>query len=184
MPNISAIDYTDAQMTGALSKEDILALLQTTPPLVENLCDIQQQVQTNGIDLTVKEVALFISPGTIDINNKERVLADTSTLAFNTRGELELKSGCYLVTHNEIINLPNDIMALAMPRSSLLRCGVSIHNAIWDAGYSGRSRSLMVVYNSYGFRLYRDARIIQLVFFRLSHQVTEGYKGMFQGENV
>jgi dUTP pyrophosphatase len=74
-------------------------------------------------------------------------------------------------------------MALAMPRSSLLRCGVTVHTAVWDAGYSGRSQSLMVVYNPRGFRLQRNARIVQLVFFRLT-QETEGYQGIYQGENT
>lgn len=92
--------------------------------------------------------------------------------------------GCYLVTYNEVVNLPKDVMALAMPRSSLLRCGVSVHTAVWDAGYSGRSQSLMAIYNPRGFRLLKDARIIQLVFLRLSHEVAEGYQGMFQRENL
>ena len=171
-------------MTGVLSKEDILTLLKTTPTLVENLYDIQQQVQPNGIDLTAKEVTLFTSPGIISTGNQARVLSDPTPLIFDTHGKVELPPGCYLVTYNEIINLPNNIMALAMPRSSLLRCGVSIHNAVWDAGYSGRSRSLMVIYNPQGFHLYKDARIVHLVFFQLSHEVSEGYKGIFQGENI
>jgi len=171
-------------MTVILSREDILEMLKATPPLVESLCDIQQQVQPNGVDLTVKEIALLSSPGSLNLRNEARVLPSTSPLIFNGLGGIDLLPGCYLVTHNEVVNLPKNMMALAMPRSSLLRCGVSIHNAVWDAGYSGRSQSLMVVYNSQGFRLYKDARIIQLVFFRLSHEVAEGYKGMFQGENI
>jgi len=171
-------------MTAILSREDILEMLKATPPLVESLCDVQQQVQTNGVDLTVKEIALLSSPGSLNLKNEARVLSSTSPLVFDGLGGIDLLPGCYLVTHNEIVNLPKNIMALAMPRSSLLRCGVSIHNAVWDAGYSGRSQSLMVVYNSQGFRLYKDARVVQLVFFRLSHEVAEGYKGMFQGENI
>jgi len=171
-------------MTAILSREDILEMLKATPPLVESLCDVQQQVQLNGVDLTVKEIALLSSPGSLNLRNEARVLSSTSPLVFDGLGGIDLLPGCYLVTHNEVVNLPKNIMALAMPRSSLLRCGVSIHNAVWDAGYSGRSQSLMVVYNSQGFRLYKDARVVQLVFFRLSHEVAEGYKGMFQGENI
>ena len=158
--------------------------LGASPPLVENLCDVQQQVQPNGIDLTLKEVALFSSPGSLSPGNKNRVLSSTSPLVFDGLGRLDLVPGCYLVTFNEVVNLPRNIMALAMPRSSLLRCGVSIHSAVWDAGYSGRSQSLMVVYNLQGFRLHRNARIIQMVFFFLSREVTQGYQGMFQGENI
>jgi dUTP pyrophosphatase len=171
-------------MFGVLSREDILKMLGASPPLVENLCDAQQQVQPNGIDLTLKEVALLSSPGSLGPGNEGRVLSNTSPLVFDGLGHVDLLPGCYLVTYNEVVNLPKNIMALAMPRSSLLRCGVSIHNAIWDAGYSGRSQSLMVVYNTQGFRLYRNARIVQMVFFFLSREVAQGYQGVFQGENI
>jgi len=65
----------------------------------------------------------------------------------------------------------------------LLRCGVTVNTAVWDAGYSGRSQSLMVVYNPQGFRIQRNARIVQLVFLRLTHE-TEGYRGVYQRENI
>jgi dUTP pyrophosphatase len=171
-------------MFSILSREDILKMLGATPPLVENLCDVQQQVQPNGIDLTLKEIALFSSAGSLGPGNKDRSLSGTSPFVFDGLGRVDLLPGCYLVTYNEVVNLPRNTMALAMPRSSLLRCGVSIHNAVWDAGYSGRSQSLMVVYNPQGFRLYRNARIVQMVFFLLSREVARGYQGMFQGENI
>ena len=170
--------------SAVLSREDILELLKVTPPLVEDLCDIEQQVQPNGIDLTVKEIFMFSSPGRISIQNESRVLSGTSPLVFDGLGSIDLLPGCYLVTCNEIVNLPKGIMALATPRSSLLRCGVSVHTAVWDAGYSGRSQALMVVYNPQGLRLHKNARIIQLVFFHLAREVTDGYNGIFQRENI
>jgi dUTP pyrophosphatase len=171
-------------MLGILCREDILNLLKENPPLVDNLCDIEQQVQPNGIDLTLKEVALLSSCGSLGLNNESRVISGTSSLVFDGLGRVDLLPGCYLVTYNEVVNLPKNIMALATPRSSLLRCGVSIHSAVWDAGYSGRSQSLMVVYNPQGLRLHRNARIIQMVFFLLSGEVAQGYRGVFQGENT
>jgi dUTP pyrophosphatase len=171
-------------MFGVLSREDILKMLGASPPLVENLCNTQQQIQPNGIDLTIKELALFSSLGRLGPDNESRALSITSPLVFDGLGCIDLLPGCYLVTYNEVVNLPKNIMALAMPRSSLLRCGVSIHNAVWDAGYSGRSQSLMMVYNPQGFRLHRNARIVQMVFFSLSREVAQGYQGVFQGENI
>ena len=159
-------------------------MLEAEPPLVENLCDVQQQVQPNGIDLTLKEIALLSSTGSMGSGNEGRVLSTTSPLVFDGLGRVDLLPGCYLITFNEVVNIPRNIMALARPRSSLLRCGVSVHNAVWDAGYSGRSQGLMVVYNPQGFRLYRNARIVQMVFSPLSNEVNEGYKGIFQGENA
>jgi len=169
---------------GILSREDIQKMLKASPPLVENLCDVQQQIQPNGIDLTLKEVALLSSPGSLGFSNEDRVLSCTSPLVFDGLGRLDLLPGCYLITYNEVVNLPKNMMALVAPRSSLLRCGVSIHSAVWDAGYSGRSQSLMVVHNPQGFRLHRNARIVQIVFFFLSREVAQGYQGIFQGENI
>ena len=171
-------------MFGIFSREDILKMLKASPPLVDNLVDIQQQVQPNGIDLTLKEIALLSSSGSLGLSNESRALSSTSPLVFDGLGRIDLLPGCYLVTYNEVVNIPRNIIALATPRSSLLRCGVSIHSAVWDAGYSGRSQSLMVVYNPRGFRIYRNARIVQMVFFLLSREVAQGYQGIFQGENV
>ena len=172
------------RMSLALTGDEIRGLLGAMPPLVEGMVRVDEQVQPNGIDLTLKEIVMFSSAGSIGYGNEVRILSDTLPLVFDGLGTIDLPPGCYQITYNEIVHLPNDIMALALPRSSLLRCGVSIHTAVWDAGYTGRSQSLMVVYNPYGLRLYRDARIIQLIFFRLSHKVDQGYKGTFQGENI
>jgi dUTP pyrophosphatase len=42
---------------------------------------------------------------------------------------------------------------------------------------------LLVVYHPQGIKLQRDARIIQLIFFKLTGQ-TQGYNGAYQGENM
>jgi dUTP pyrophosphatase len=171
-------------MHGVLSREDILSLLKGNPPLVDNLCDIDRQVQPNGVDLTLREIALLSARGSLGVNGESRVISGASPLVFDGLGRVDLMPGCYLITFNEVVSLPRSIMALARPRSSLLRCGVGIHTAVWDAGYSGRSQALMVVYNPQGFRLHRNARITQMVFFCLSSEVGEGYRGLFQGENI
>jgi len=170
-------------MGAVLSKEDILDLLKRTPPLVECPVNLEEQIQPNGIDLTVNSVALIASSGQMGPAAEERRLSGHSPLQFDALGYLDLPAGCYVITYNEILHLPKNVIALGKPRSSLLRCGVGVQTAVWDAGYSGRSQSLMVVYNPYGFRLSRDARILQLVFFLLTRESLEGYQGMFQGEN-
>ncbi len=171
-------------MAAVLSKQDILDLMKRTPPLVEAAIDLEEQIQPNGIDLTVRDIALIASGGEIGSTAEERRLSNHSPLQFDALGFLNLPAGCYVVTYNEIINLPKNIIALGKPRSSLLRCGVNIGTAVWDAGYSGRSQSLMVVYNPYGFRLRRNARVMQLVFFLLTRESVSGYEGIFQRENL
>ena len=168
---------------GVLGKRSLLRLLQANPPLVEGLISLEEQLQPNGIDLTVGQVAMLGSQGWLGVGSQERRLSTPSPLVFDGLGFLELPAGCYLVTYNETVHLPSDVAALGRPRSTLLRCGVALHTAVWDAGYSGRSQSLMVVYNPYGFRLARNARIMQLVSFLLT-ETTEGYQGVYQGENI
>ncbi len=170
-------------MAAILSKQDIQRLLQQKPPLVEGCINLEEQVQPNGIDLTLREVALLQSSGRIAVVSSQRLVSDLAPLVFDGLDFVDLMPGAYIVTYNEIIHLPKNIMALATPRSSLLRCGVTINTAVWDAGYSGRSQSLMVVYNPQGFRLQRNARIVQLIFHQLT-QETEGYQGAYQGENI
>jgi len=63
---------------------------------------------------------------------------------------------------------------------------VGLHTAVWDAGYHGRSQALLTVYNPSGFRVARDARIVQMVFMYLARSLSaeEAYQGRFQGENI
>ncbi|OGO36800.1 MAG: deoxyuridine 5'-triphosphate nucleotidohydrolase [Chloroflexi bacterium RBG_16_57_8] len=166
-----------------LSKSDIRRLLQNTPPLIECCMDLEAQLQPNGIDITVRDIASLQSPGRIAVSNAQRSVSELVPLTYDGEGFVDLPPGPYVITHNEIVHLPTNVMALARPRSSLLRCGVTVETAVWDAGYSGRSQSLLVVHNTNGFRLQKDARVAQLVFFRLTGE-TEGYKGVYQGENV
>ena len=166
-----------------LAARDIRRLIKDNPPLVEGYIDIDAQVQANGFDLTLRDVAEIKSAGQIALANSQRVVADLSPLAFDSAGNIELATGSYMITYNEIVHLPKNIMALGRPRSSLLRCGVNVGTAVWDAGYEGRSQSLLIVHNPRGFRVQKNARLIQLVFFELTGE-TEGYKGIYQGENI
>ena len=170
-------------MAAVLSKQDIHRLLQQEPPLIEGYVNLEEQMQPNGIDLTLREVAMLQSPGKIGVKDSQRVVSDLAPLVFDGLDFIDLVPGAYVITNNEIIHLPKDVIALAKPRSSLLRSGVNTNTAVWDAGYSGRSQSLMVVYNPQGIRLQRNARIMQLVFLQLT-QETEGYRGVYQGENI
>ena len=165
-----------------LCRDDILALIQGTPPLVECYLDIEAQLQTNGFDLSLRSISLFTSAGKLALDNRNRILSQQKRLDFNSDGLLHLDQGVYSITYNEIVHLPKDIMALGLSRSSLLRNGASLHTAVWDAGYSGRSESLLVVHNPLGLDLEKNARVLQLVFSKLTGK-SQGYQGMYQGEN-
>lgn len=148
------------------------------------MIDPETQVQPNGIDITVETISRFRGPGTLGRTNATRVLPVTDDLAYEPDGSLYLPEGAYQIRFNEKVNLPSWLMAYARPRSSLLRSGVALHTAVWDAGYSGRGMSLLVVYHPAGFRVERDARICQLVFHPLVAATKAGYAGAYQHEGA
>ena len=169
---------------GALDRDSIVRLINGSPPLVERYICLEDQLQPNGFDLTLREVATYQTPGSLGRCAHQREISRCQPVPANDDGFLSLGPGPYLVTFNEVVNLPKDLMALGRPRSTLLRCGVTIHTAVWDAGYSGRSQAMLMVSNPLGFRLELDARILQLVFLPLANPASEGYRGAYQGEGL
>ena len=164
--------------------DTLRARLAAEPPLVEGLVDAETQIQMNGVDFTLREVARFDEePGTIDFDNSERRTPETFSIDPDEAGFWHLQAGAYWVVYNEIVNIPPDMYAMARTRSSLLRSGAQIATALWDSGYSGRSGSLLLVANPAGLRLKRNARVIQLVFYELDAPAAKTYTGRYQNEN-
>ncbi|MHB8119651.1 MAG: deoxyuridine 5'-triphosphate nucleotidohydrolase [Methanothrix sp.] len=152
--------------------------------LLESMIDPETQTQMCGMELTLQKIERFTSAGAVAFDNIERELPRTEMMDFGASGWIDLAAGAYLVTFNEIVNVPKDVAALARARSTLLRCGASLETALWDPGYRGRSQSLLVVYNPHGLRLKKNARLMQLVFLRLEKEVEKVYSGKYQGENI
>jgi len=155
-----------------------------TRSLVEGAIDLEKQTQMCGMELTMQKIERFTSAGAVAFDNIERVLPSTDALDFDSSGWIDLAPGAYLVTFNEIVNIPRDVAALARARSTLLRCGASLETALWDPGYRGRSQSLLVVHNPQGLRLKKNARLMQLIFLRLENVAEKLYSGKYQGENI
>lgn len=142
------------------------------------------QFQPAGVDLTLQRVLALATQGSIDHDNKERQLSEAHELAFDGNGWITLGKGAYKVIYNEVVSIPADCCALAFTRSSLLRCGAFVACAVWDPGYSGRSESLLVVENGAGMRLKKNAKLIQLVFVKLSSEARHLYEGRYKNENI
>ena len=141
------------------------------------------QVQPAGCDMTLKEVHSVEEAGEIDFDNSKRKISKTGKLEFGADGRILLPQGCYKIIYNEYVNIPLDSAAFGFPRSSLLRCGADIRCAVWDPGYHGRSESLLVVNNSHGIVLHKNAKVMQLVFVKLEAKAEKGYDGQYKGEN-
>ena len=167
-----------------LNRNSIEHMIEGSPPLLEDFLSLEAQLQPNGFDMTMRDISRLTSSGAVGVEESSRVLSETEVMEFGPDGWLKLDPGPHLVTFNEVVNLPLGVMALGRPRSTLLRSGVSVHTAVWDAGYHGRSQALLVVYHPDGYHLQRNARLMQLVFFQLETAASRGYQGRFQSENI
>ena len=55
-------------MTTVLSREHIQKLLGLKPPLIEGFKNLDEQLQPNGFDLTLREIYVLQSPGRVTIS--------------------------------------------------------------------------------------------------------------------
>ncbi|MDD5730558.1 MAG: deoxyuridine 5'-triphosphate nucleotidohydrolase [Candidatus Omnitrophica bacterium] len=169
-----------------LNRGEILELVKNKG-LVSGFIDMETQLTPNGFDLTVSNIYEFISGGELDFSNKERVLPGTKEVFPQKKnkedkfGWWDLKKGVYKVRSNEIISLPNDLIAVSFPRSSLLRMGVFTHTGVWDAGFKGVSEFILAVDNLSGARIKQNARVVQLIFEKIN-ETDCWYNGIYQNK--
>ncbi|MRR29098.1 deoxyuridine 5'-triphosphate nucleotidohydrolase, partial [bacterium] len=86
-------------MGSVLSAAKIRELQKNTPPLIEGLLDADQQIQPNGVDLSLYSVQAFQSGGQLGFTSSERVLPELTPVDFMD-GWVDLPQGQYLVTFN------------------------------------------------------------------------------------
>jgi dUTP pyrophosphatase len=161
--------------------------------IVTDMVDADNQEQMCGIDLTVKKIERYLGIGVLDFDNKKRKLPKLAeikperSVALPGDDSIEgyrLEAGCYLVSFNETVSVPEDCCGIARPRSSLLRCGATIETSVWDPGYKGKSQSMLVVHNPVGIILGKDAKLMQIVFMRMETAASKTYSGVYQGEGI
>jgi dUTP pyrophosphatase len=155
--------------------------------LIENYPHLETQLTPNGFDLTAKEIHRFKDGGKLDFSNSEREIPDTERIEPVKKDEgddygwWDLEPGVYKIVTNEIVDLPNDLVGFAFPRSSLLRMGCTIENGVWDGGYRGRSEFMLKVDNSEGVEIKENARVNHIVFHKME-ETEDGYDGIYQEE--
>lgn len=135
------------------------------------------QVQPNGVDLTLEAVFRPAEPGRID--------RDTTTVAdrevVSPKDDYyRLEPGHYVVRYGDPVRIPAEHVGFVYPRSSLLRNGCTLDTAVWDAGYEGVGEGLLEV--GHPIEIQPGARICQLVLATADHHGT--YDGNYQEEHL
>jgi len=141
-------------------------------------CNIEN-VQSAGVDLRIEK--LYEICGQAYLGTEERKLPK---LMEKNDAYFRLAPGqYYLCLTTESVNMPGDLIAFILPRSTLFRCGVSLRTAVVDPGYKG---ALTIGIKNEGpleFKLKRGARIAQIVFSEVKGEA-EKYNGKYQGGKV
>ena len=137
----------------------------------------EEQLQPNGVDLTVAKIHDQTSAGRIGRNDKE--IGEREEIE-PVDGVFNLDPGAYIVQYGETVHIPEEHIGFIYPRSSLMRNSCMLHTAVWDAGYEGKGEGLLEVHHK--IEIEQGARIAQIVFAEADHEGT--YDGSYQGENV
>ena len=162
-----------------LGYERIKELIKTKK-LLENVDE--KNVQPAGVDLRVKCIYRLNSGGFIGIKNRRS--PDVEVVADNEGEKFTLKPNEFvLVETMEKVNMPNDLLAIILPRSSLFRCGVSLHTAVVDPGFIGTLTFGMKNLSEHPFEIEIGARIGQIVFEEVKGN-RKLYNGRYQGGKV
>ncbi len=96
---------------------------------------------------------------------------------------LELMPGeSKLIVTKETVNLPANVVAKTISKSSFARCGVSIGDVGgWvDAGYKGQLTLLAVNFGDSAFELRRIKEICQIIFLQADSEAEKIYNGHYQ----
>ena len=132
-----------------------------------------------GYDLRLGRIYSLKSDGLLTASARqtpkvEEVEADQHTL----------RPGDYVLLETlEKINMPLNLAARILNRSTVFRCGCTLINAFVDPGYRGTLTFGLKNLSTRDFTVERGARIAQIVFEEVAGE-TEGYCGRYQGGKV
>lgn len=132
-----------------------------------------------GYDLRINRIYKLNSGGFIGAS--DRKTPEVEEVAFE---KYTLKPNEYvLIETAEKVNMPSDVAARILPRSSLFRCGCCLITALVDPGYRGVLIVGLKNLSGFDFVVERGARVAQIVFEGVDGK-TSAYGGRYQGGKV
>jgi len=149
--------------------------------VAEHLSPVEEggeQVQPNGVDLTVQSIHEQVGAG--EIREGGKTVGNRKELSTDNKGFYTIGSGAYIVEYGEQIKIPDGSIGLVLPRSSLMRNSSMLHTAVWDSGYEGIGEGLLEVNKT--IRVQQGSRIGQMIY--ADAENNEQYDGDYQGERL
>jgi deoxycytidine triphosphate deaminase len=141
--------------------------------------DSGEQKQPAGFDVTVSNIQSFPQSWfTLGIEKGENSVLVQVPVSDNSY--FDLSPGAYFVELNEITTIPPDAIGILLPRSTLLRNGLDVRTALFDPGYSGQPKVMLVCHRP--VRIQKFSRIGQLIILKSDREFSSKYSGRYQGE--
>lgn len=154
--------------------------------LVENLSERElHNPEGAGFDLRIGELYKVSGKGFLGI--QERETPDMELIAKyqeDKKIKVRLEPKIYYVLKTiESVNMPEDLLAIMTPRSTLFRSGVFIFGGQTPPGYKGGL--VMGIYNfrDVSFEIEMGSRVVHIMFFHVEG-MSNLYRGQWQGGRV
>ncbi len=142
------------------------------------------KVNPNGVDVRLDNVAR-IDDGKLIMIGGEKFEVDTPSMEDSyippEDKVFSFEPGYYVVRYAETFEIPMGHIGLVYPRSTLMRNGLMLFSAVWDAGYEGKGVGGLAVFNE--AEIQKGTRIGQMVMFEAKDSSGE-YDGQYQGEGM
>ncbi len=154
--------------------------------LVENLAARElKNPEGAGFDFRIGELYEVSGRGFLGIEEREtpktRLIAEFDVKRVK---KVALKPKTYyLMKTAEKINLPDDLVAIFTPRSTLYRSGIYIFGGQSAPGYKGELTMGIYNFRDEAFELEMGARVLHMMFFEVKGE-TNLYRGQWQGGRV
>ncbi len=159
-----------------LGREEILRRVQRDK-LIKNfniMC-----LQQAGYDLRVDTIYRISGEPFLGVN--ERRLPQIKEIRDNI---VSVKPMEYLLVKTvEEINMPLDLAAIVLPRTTLFRMGISLRTGVVDPGYKGALVFGLKNESKLDIGIERGARIAQIIFMKVEGR-TAPYKGRYNGGKI
>ena len=154
--------------------------------LVENLSERElTNPEGAGFDLRVGELYKIEGQGFLGV--EERETPEMKLVAKYESGNkttvLLKPNTYYLLKTIEDVNMPDNLLAIMTPRSTLFRSGVFIFGGQVPPGYKGGLSMGIYNFRPTDFKLERGARVVHIMFFEVKGEANL-YRGQWQGGRV
>lgn len=150
--------------------------------LIENPISFSQ-LQPNSVDLTLSDSWKTLEPNITESPHISGIIDSRNPIKYEHGSFIEAENGesyfiikpkqFVLMASNEILHIPNGIIAFVQGRSSIARLAIQTEQAgLIDAGFRGTITFEVFNQSEYPIILYKGTRVAQVYFFKAQYALS------------